>query len=63
MGIISGLLELAVTVSFWFSLVAPDEMPVKATVWAGAFSLMATLPKAFNVGDWLTGLTVTLKFW
>ena len=55
------LLDAAVTVSVWFSLVAPEVMPDKFTVCRPAFSLMVRLPIAFNVGGWFTALTVTVK--
>ena len=55
------LLEDAVTVSVWFSLVAPEVIPERFTTCAGAFSLMVTLAKVLSVGAWLTGLTVTVK--
>ena len=52
-------LELAVTVRVWVWLVAPELMPERPTVWAGAFSLRDRLGKALRVGAWLTGLTMT----
>ena len=55
------MLEEAVTGSVWFSLVAPEVMPEKLTVWRPAFSLRVRLVSALSVGDWLTGLTVTVK--
>ena len=59
LGIRAGLLEVSITVSVWFSFVAPDDMPVRATVCAAAFSLVTTLPKAFSVGDALVALMGT----
>src|SRR5882757_5261155 len=56
------LLEVTVIFSGWFSLVEPEEIPVKAMTCAGTFSLIAILSNAFNVGGrFITGLTVTLK--
>ena len=55
------LLEEVVTVRVWLSLVAPEVMPVRLTVWRPAFSLMVTLASGSSVGAWLTGLTVTAK--
>ena len=55
------LLDEAVTVSVWDSLVAPEVIPERLTVWRLAFSLMVTLASALSVGGWLTGLTVTVK--
>ena len=63
MGIRPGLLEEAVTVRVWDSLVAPELMPERLTVCRPAFSLMVTLASALSVGGWLTGLTVTVKVW
>src|SRR3974390_3042484 len=63
LGIKLVLPEVAVTVRTWFSLVAPEEMPVKLTVWRPAFSLRIRLLMGFNVGGWLTGTTVTVKDW
>jgi len=60
-GIRPVLLEEAVTVRVWTSLVAPEVMPVRLTVWRPAFSLIVTLASALSVGGWLTGLTVTRK--
>src|SRR5512137_2922952 len=56
-----GLLEDAVTVRVWDSLVAPEEMPERLTVCAPAFSAMVKLAKAARVGGWLTGVTVTVN--
>src|SRR2546430_272679 len=39
-----GLLEVAVTLRIWVSLVAPEETPDKFTVWAAAFFLIDTAP-------------------
>ena len=44
------LLEEAVTVSVWASLVAPEVMPERLTVWRPAFSLMVRLASALSVG-------------
>ena len=63
LGINDGLLEVAVTVRVWFSLTLPEEMPVRLTDCAPAFSLVLELPIGFNVGCWLTALTVTVKDW
>ena len=52
---------MAVTVSVWTSLVAPEVMPERLTVCRPAFSLMVRLASALSVGGWLTGLTVTVK--
>ena len=60
-GIRARLLEEAVTVSVWFSLVAPELMPDRLTVWRPTFSLTVTLASALSVGAWLTGLTVIVK--
>ena len=60
-GINPVLLEEAVTVRVWDSLVAPEEMPVRLTVWRLAFSLIVRLDNAVSVGVWFTGLTVTVK--
>src|SRR5690242_20305367 len=60
-GIRPGLLEVAVTVSVWISLVAPEVMPVRLTACCPASSLMVTLAIASRVGCWLTPLTVTVK--
>src|SRR5690349_24186744 len=56
-----GLLEAAVTVSVWFSLGAPELMPVRLTVLAPLFSLTVTLAMVSNVGCTFTGLTVTVN--
>src|SRR6266705_685784 len=55
------LLEVAVTVSVWFSLAAPELIPERFTVCKPAFSLMVRLASELRVGGWLTGLTVTVK--
>ena len=55
------LLEEAVTVSVWDSLVAPALMPERLTVCRLAFSLTMTSASVSSVGTWLTGLTVTVK--
>ena len=62
LGIRLGLLELAVMVSVWISLAAPDEMPVRLTVCKLAFSLIVRSLRASSVGAWLTALTVTMKY-
>src|ERR1035438_140530 len=61
LGIRPGLLDVAVTVSDWDSLAAPELMPERFTDCNPAFSLMAMLASALSVGGWLTGLTVTVK--
>ena len=60
-GMSAGLLEVAVTVSVWASLLAPEEMLERLTVWGPAFSLRLTLAKVSSVGASLTGFTVTVK--
>src|SRR5215475_3867938 len=60
-GITLGLLEAAVIVSVWFSLGAPELIPVKFTVCAELFSLTVRLAMGSNVGGTLTGLTVTVN--
>ncbi len=45
-----GLLEEAVTVSVWDSLVAPEEMPERLTVCGPELSAMVKLAKAARVG-------------
>ena len=55
------LLETAVTVSAWDWLAAPELIPVRFTVCSPAFSLIVRLEIAFNVGGWLTALTVTVN--
>src|SRR5438045_6357482 len=61
LGISPGLLELAVRISVWASLAAPEPIPVRATVWRVASSLMIRLPIALSVGGSFTGLTVKRK--
>src|SRR5437870_356749 len=56
-----GLLEVAVTVSVWFSLVAPEVMQDRFTLCAAPFTLIDRLFKAFSVGVWLTAFTVTVN--
>src|SRR5437588_675516 len=56
-----GLLEAAVTVSVWDSLVAPEVMPESETVCGPGFSLRVRLEIGLRVGGWFTQLTVTLK--
>ena len=51
------LLDEAVTVRVWDSLVAPAVMPERLTVWRLAFSLMVRLTSAFSVGGWLVSFT------
>ena len=60
-GIRPVLLDEAVTVSVWDSLVAPEEMPDKLTVCWLAPSLIVRSVSVLSVGGWLTGLTVTVK--
>ena len=55
------LLEEAVTVSVWDSLVAPEVIPDRLTVCWPAFLLMVRSANVFSVGAWLTGLTVTVN--
>jgi len=55
------LLEEAVTASVWASLLAPEVMPVRLTVWRPAFPLRVKLASGSSVGGWLTGLTVTVN--
>ena len=55
------LLEEAVTVRVWDSLVAPEVMPERLTVCRPALSLMVRLASAFSVGGWfgqLNGIRV-----
>ena len=56
-----GLLEAAVMVSVWFSLGAPELIPVRFTVCAELFSLIVRLAMGSRVGGTLTGLTVTVN--
>ena len=51
-----GLLDVAVTERFWFSLVAPEDMPLRLTVLAAEFSLSVILLRAARVGGSLTGV-------
>ena len=60
-GINEGLLEVAVTVRVCVSFGAPEEIPVRPTLWANAFSLIVTEVKASSVGGVFTGFTVTVK--
>src|SRR6266436_4602828 len=60
-GIRAGLLEVALTVRIWFSLAAPELMPLKDTVCTPASSLMLRSPIGFNVGGSLMALTVTVN--
>src|SRR5690606_13884463 len=60
-GIKLGLLDVAVTVKLWVSLVAPVVMPARFTVCSPAPSLIVRLASVFNVGALFTGLTVTVK--
>src|SRR2546429_20804 len=53
-----GLLEVAVTVRIWASLVAPEEIPDRFTVWAAAFSSIVIFFKAFGVGVGFTAFPV-----
>src|SRR3974377_672560 len=46
-------------VRVWASLVAPEVMPERLTVWRPAFSLIVALASVLSVGGWLTGLTGT----
>src|SRR5262249_59660286 len=60
-GTILGLMRDDVMVSIWFSLGAPDVIPVRFTVFAELFSLTVTLAMGSRVGAILTGLTVTVN--
>src|SRR2546429_7387110 len=60
-GISPGLLEVAVTVSVWTSLVAPELMPERFTVCGPASSLIERLARALSVGGSLTAFTVTVN--
>jgi len=62
-GINPGLLELAVTLSVWISLLAPELIPLKFTVCCPAPSFTVTLLIESRVGVWFTPLTVTVKLW
>src|SRR5713101_8798501 len=59
------LLEEALTVRVWLSLVAPEVIPVRLTVWLsvplplGAATLISLIGS--NVGGSLTALTVSVK--
>ncbi len=55
------MLEVAVTVRVWTSLLAPELIPERFTVCTPAFSLMVRLDRELRVGGWLTGFTVTVK--
>ena len=57
----AGLLDVAVTERVWFSLVAPEDMPLRFTVLAAEFSSTVMLLRAARVGGSLTGFTVTVK--
>ena len=58
----AGLLQVAVTLSVWISLVAPEVMPDKFTVCSPAFLLMVKSPMAFSVGGWFPpALIVTVN--
>src|SRR5258708_6192268 len=61
LGISAVLLELAVTVRLWISLLAPEVIPERLTVCNPAFSLILRSASELRVGGWLTGLTVTAK--
>lgn len=61
MGIKVGLLEDAVTVSVWFSFVAPEFIPVKFTVCWPASSLMLKPFRASIPGGSFTAFTVTVN--
>ena len=63
LGIKPGLLEMAVTVSVWFSLVAPEEIPARTTVCSPASSLMFRLAMGLRVGASFHGVTVSVKLW
>ena len=58
-GMRAGLLETAVTVSVCASLVAPEVMPVRETVWVTVPRLKAILAGVLRVGASFTGDTVT----
>src|SRR5437879_239675 len=57
----AGLLELALTIRIWFSLVAPKPIPLKETVWIPASSLMVRSAIGARVGGAFTKFTVKRK--
>src|SRR5438132_386267 len=57
----AGLLEMAMTLSVWLSLAAPELMPESETVCAPASSLMERLLIGLRVGGSFTGSTVSTK--
>ena len=61
MGISPVALEVAVTVRVWFSLAAPELIPVSVTVCVPASSATVRLARGSSVGGSLTALTVTRK--
>src|SRR5512133_2433191 len=56
-----GLLELAAIVNVSLSLGAPEVMPFRGIVCAGAFCGRTRSGIALIVGGWLTCFTVTVK--
>src|SRR5207245_3108721 len=56
-----GLLEAAVRVRVWTSLLAPEVMPDRVTVCRAAYSFEVQLLNEFRVGVSFTALTVTEK--
>src|ERR1044071_2968890 len=56
-----GLLELAVTFKVWFSLAAPELIPVRVTVCRPAAAFAVKLARGSRVGVSLTELTVKTK--
>ena len=57
----AGLLELARTVKVWFSLRAPEVMPLRLTVCTPASSLIVRSKRTPSINTSLTELTVTMK--
>src|SRR2546422_8494106 len=57
----AGLLEMAIRLSVWLSLAAPELIPFKGTVCSPASSLMMRLLIGFSVGRSFTGSTVKTK--
>ena len=56
-----GLLEVAETLNAWFSLTAPEPMPVRLTVCCKESSGMLTSPITSSVGASFTDRTVSVK--
>jgi len=56
-----GSLETAVTVSTWFSLADPLEMPLRAMVCGPLSSTMIRSLNGSSLGGWLTVVTVSTK--